>query len=253
MIILFQLQDFHSQQRPTAQIESSLSFFSRSPADLLLSSRLRLLRSTTSTRGSQASITAPVLPGFHYDPCPQDFVSSDYLIDASLQRHKVQAAPQPYGSRNVVEGAAGIQLVEEPQSLLRERQRQSLLSGYSDQRRRLILLPALSDSSILRDKSSAVGFSKTLLTPRSTPDIFLTREITCVARSEWPPSSKKLSFLPTRSSFSTSSKIPTTICSSGVSGAGYPFLPSAFPHIRRRQRLTIEFAVGFSGRASSIT
>ena len=95
VIILFQLQDFHSQQRPTAQIESSLSFFSRSPADLLLS--------LFPAQAAQIhNIQSPGLPGvyhlrrfarFHYDPCPQDFVSSDYLIDASLQRHKVQGPP----------------------------------------------------------------------------------------------------------------------------------------------------------------
>src|SRR5262245_53619208 len=45
------------------------------------------------------------------------------------------------------------------------------------------------------------------------------RETTCVANNECPPISKKLSSLPIRSRFNTSSKIPATISSTGVCGA----------------------------------
>ena len=56
-----------------------------------------------------------------------------------------------------------------------------------------------------------------------------TRETTCVARSEWPPSSKKLSRRPTRSTRSTSAQISASACSVSSAGASYSRAARASP------------------------
>src|SRR5438128_243197 len=58
------------------------------------------------------------------------------------------------------------------------------------------------------------GFSKTLRNGKSIPNEACALEATCVAISEWPPISKKLSSRPTRSTPSTVEKIPASTCSS---------------------------------------
>src|SRR5262249_8288004 len=76
---------------------------------------------------------------------PQDLVSSDNLIDRSLQRLKIEPPLQPDGARYVVCDVTGIHLVDEPQPLLREREREPFtsldLSRGSDQRWGLSLFP----------------------------------------------------------------------------------------------------------------
>ena len=82
--------------------------------------------------------------------------------------------------------------------------------------------------------------------PRTAPRIDIStsrlariRLISRVASSEWPPSSKKLSSMPTRPSPSTSANSPHRISSCGVRGAR----PSTAAHHRRRQRAPVELAV----------
>ena len=78
-------------------------------------------------------------------------------------------------------------------------------------------------------------------------------EITCVASSEWPPRSKKLSSTPTRSTPRTSLQIPASISSTGVRGATYPPPPPrpADSGAGSAARSTLPLAV--SGSASSTT
>src|SRR5262245_28405911 len=76
---------------------------------------------------------------FYFDPRTQDLVSSDDLIDHSLQRIKVEFPLQPHRSQDVIERIVRRELIQKPQPLLRERQRQPSLTGNAHQSRRLHL------------------------------------------------------------------------------------------------------------------
>src|ERR1044072_7197862 len=98
-----------------------------------------------------------------------------------------------------------------------------------------------------------VGCSNRIRTGASTPNASRTRDITCVASSECPPSAKKLSYTPTCSTRSTTAQIPASTSSAGVRGATYAPPNSARPHSaapplrapqpRRRQRPPVHLPV----------
>src|SRR5262249_42135317 len=67
--------------------------------------------------------------------------------------------------------------------------------------------------------AAGVGDSKIVRTGSSISKISRTRERTCVAVREWPPSSKKSSSTPTRDTLRTSPQIPAITSSVGVRGA----------------------------------
>ena len=79
--------------------------------------------------------------------------------------------------------------------------------------------PAPRISSTRPASSATVGPSNSARSGTSTPNTCRTRETTRVASSECPPSSKKLSVTPTRSSRSTSAQISASTSSAGVRGA----------------------------------
>ncbi len=66
---------------------------------------------------------------------------------------------------------------------------------------------------------ATVGASKSARTGRCVPNASATRAATRVARSEWPPSAKKSSSTPTRSTPSTSAQIPASVASAALRGA----------------------------------
>ena len=112
---------------------------------------------------------------------------------AALERATGRARRGAGQRRNVVGGAARLQLVEEPEPLLGEGERQVARLGA----------PARSGDG--QPVPSAGGVSIAPASPRdrrrleqprsgsSTPKASRIRETTCVASSEWPPSSKKSS------------------------------------------------------------
>src|SRR5215216_2350967 len=61
-------------------------------------------------------------------------MASDHLAEGPLQRTHLQLSTQPHCYRDVISSAARLQLVQKPQSLLRERQRHSLASLNSSER-----------------------------------------------------------------------------------------------------------------------
>ena len=77
------------------------------------------------------------------------------------------------------------------------------------------------------------------------------RETTRVARSEWPPRSKKLSSTPTRSRRSTSAQIPASTSSTCVRGATY--VASAGARSGAGSALRSSLPLGVSGSAFSTT
>ncbi|CAA9359059.1 MAG: hypothetical protein AVDCRST_MAG68-4252 [uncultured Gemmatimonadetes bacterium] len=81
-----------------------------------------------------------------------------------------------------------------------------------------------------RAKSASTWRSKRWPGATSTPSAWRTREITCIPSSECPPSSKKWSHRPTRSTLSTSRQMEASAVSTSPTGASYaratPALPS---------------------------
>ena len=70
-----------------------------------------------------------------------------------------------------------------------------------------------------REKSASTGRSNRSPISTSTPSACRTREITCTASSECPPSAKKWSRRPTRSTPSSSDQIPASASSISPTGA----------------------------------
>ena len=97
--------------------------------------------------------------------------------------------------------------------------------------------------------SATVGASNTVADGQLHPRLARTRLTSRVASSEWPPSSKKWSSMPTRGSARTSAKRSQRTCSSGVRGARYvsPWRWGAGRALRS------SLPLGVSGRASSTT
>ncbi len=82
--------------------------------------------------------------------------------------------------------------------------------------------PSRSEASTRSASPARVGASNRVRSGTSAPNASRMRETTRVASSECPPTSKKLSCAPTRSSRSTSAQIPARISSAGVRGAVKP-------------------------------
>ncbi len=129
---------------------------------------------------------------------------------ARCQRRLGRACPRsrsPPG--DVVGRARSLQLFQEPQPLLRKRQRQATLPrNRHDRRRRHCQPPAASAASTAPPAPplSALEQCPQRQLDAEAPAAPATKPRS--ASSEWPPSSKKLSCTPTRSSPSTSAQIP---------------------------------------------
>ena len=97
---------------------------------------------------------------------------------------------------------------------------------------------------------ATVGSSKSARRGRSMPNASRMRDTTCVARSECPPRSKKLSSAPGRTP-STDSQIPATISSAGVRGGTRVAAAAEASGSGRERRSTLP--LGVRGMASIIT
>jgi hypothetical protein len=113
--------------------------------------------------------------------------------------------------------------------------------------------PEAGSSAWIRAASPAtVCASKIARSGTSTRKAARTREITRAATSECPPSAKKLSSIPTRSTPSTSPQMAASTSSAGVRGAAYapaPSVPTSGAGRARRSTLPL----GVSGSASNAT
>ena len=170
-------------------------------------------------------------------------------------RAATSSAPvEPQRRRDVVGGRARLELVEEPEALLGERQRQIALprrpgraaaaATRAGRRRRLDpRRPAPPPSAPRRDRAAAAR-------PRSASR---SRDSTRVASSEWPPRSKKLSSRPDPLDAAappprSRPAAPRPACAARRSP------PRRRPRSRRAgQRLAVHLAVGVSGSAASTT
>ena len=114
--------------------------------------------------------------------------------------------------------------------------------------------PPVRADSTNRASAATVGASNSSRSATSTWKASRSREETFVASSECPPRAKKLSSLPTVSTFRTSDQIAATISSAGVRGAEKAVPVSrlaAVPMAGRARRSTLP--LGLRGRASSAT
>ncbi len=98
---------------------------------------------------------------------------------------------------------------------------------------------------------ATVGASKIARSGSSTPSASRARVATRVASRECPPSSKKLSSTPTRSTPSTSAQIPASTSSVGVRGATYASAAPESSGAGSARRSVLP--CGVSGSASSTT
>ena len=145
------------------------------------------------------------------------------------------------GDRHVVLGRAGLQLGQEPQPLLRERQRQPPVPRHRDHRRRRRARPSRRRSTAARP--ATVGWSNSAASGTSVPNTSRTREITRVASSECPPRSKKSSSAPTRSTPSTCAQIPASSSSVSPARRHYPSPVSGRPASGGGQRGPVQLPV----------
>ena len=130
---------------------------------------------------------------------------------------RVQRTPQrrPRPARRCSRSARGDvdtcrparQLLQEPQPLLREGQRQPPAAVHRLDGRQLGARRALER---VRARSASTGVREQPASGSSTPSTCRTRDMTRAASSEWPPSSKKSSRRPTRSTPSTSAQMPAS-------------------------------------------
>ena len=111
--------------------------------------------------------------------------------------------------------------------------------------------PSRRSASTRPASSPTVCASKTARSGSSTPNACRTRDTTRMATSEWPPSAKKLSSAPTRSSPSTALQIPAITSSAAVRGATYAAASSRPSGAGSALRSILR--VGVSGSSPSIT
>ncbi len=93
----------------------------------------------------------------------QTFMTTDEFIQAALESKKIEWTTEVMDVRNVVDSGVGFQLVQEPQSLLRERER------------KLICLPALRQDDCAREiqtSSLQISFQKLALLDRKPGNLF---------------------------------------------------------------------------------
>src|SRR4029078_9015098 len=123
MLFLFQLKRLYSDHWPLSQVAPCSSFLSRHSRNFRLSLRRGQASQVLDLQFPPHPLVDDLsgLTGFDFDPCPEDLVPSDDLIDDTLQRLEIQPPLHSHGPGTVVYGISGLQLIDEPQPLLRER------------------------------------------------------------------------------------------------------------------------------------
>ena len=160
--------------------------------------------------GPPARSPAPAASAAGAEDRAQRLVAARRSRRGCAARTPARAGPQAAAPRHVVGRAPRLELVEEPEPLLGEgeRQRRPPAPARARRRRAASSRPAPARGSISAARPATVGGSKSARSGSSTPKAWRTRDTTWVARSECPPSAKKSSSAPTRSTPRTSAQIP---------------------------------------------
>ncbi len=149
-VLLFgQSQQRHPQQRSVLQIEGPLRLLLHEPHGLRFAHVSRHRAQVLHPEGEQRlrgdDLDGNLTPGA--ERRAQGFMPADQFLEAPLEHAHVQRALRTHHGWHVVEGASRLQSVQEPQSLLRERQRQGRISlharsqGRNSQRGACVCLP----------------------------------------------------------------------------------------------------------------
>ena len=257
--MLAQPQQRGAQQRARAPGRTAAGLLSRQP--LRLGSRCGpgSPRRSTTGRGSAAlgrddlHRRSAVDAGSVVRSASWRRTSSARLAPARPRPARRRAGP-PTGT--LYDGAAGLELIQEPQPLLRERQRQRARSRTSARsagpalRAGRARLPSTRAGQRRRPWAPRTGAQRQLHpeAPRGC------RETTWVASSEWPPSSKKSSWTPTCvDAPAPRAQMPASSSSVGVRGATYACASSGRAPSGAGSALRSTLPLGVSGSASSAT
>ncbi len=143
----------------------------------------------------------------------QRLVPGDDVARARLAARPRRARRSAAARAACCTSSSALELVEEPQPLLRVRQRQRPGRRAGRERR---ARPAPASAVTCRASAATVGASNRSRTLSSAPSARRTRLTSRVASSEWPPSAKKSSSTPTSSTPRTSANRPQRISSCGV-------------------------------------
>ncbi|HEV2764297.1 MAG TPA: condensation domain-containing protein, partial [Pyrinomonadaceae bacterium] len=125
VLVLREPQEPDAQERPGAQVERLEGFLGGEAEGF----RLALVRGQSrevfdlqaQRLGRENQLRGAALD--RDEGGAEDFVTTDYLAQSQPEGFDVQAALEAHGLAAVVEGRVGLQLVEEPEPLLRERER----------------------------------------------------------------------------------------------------------------------------------
>ncbi len=130
-------QHTSAQQRPLSQIERAAHFGARTEQGFCFAFRLKQ-RAQIINRQHQRICAQDDLrgrPALVLKDRAQDFVPPDHFLEAARQRREVKLALESHRRRHVVSWTARLQLIKEPQPLLRKRQRQRTLTARRSRNR----------------------------------------------------------------------------------------------------------------------
>src|SRR5262245_36610503 len=229
----------------------------------------------------------------------QDLVTIGERLERELEHIRVDRAAKPEGSRGVVCDAAIRELAEQPEELLRVRQRNGAENVAGRDGVAANVLGALCQEALLEQcpllgrqvlealvqaaahadastsassassssppdsasKRSAIAAAssctfecwKTTVSGRSQPHSRSTSASICTASSECPPSSKKSSRTPTRSTRRSCCQMPASSCSIGVCGSRYGSSSAGRDASGAGRAARSSFRFGVTGRTSRTT
>ncbi len=253
MLVLAGAQERGADQRAGAEIERPPRLLAGEPADGRLPLPLRQ-GAQVDHRQVQLQLRYHLHRGAaaHGEGGAQRLVAARHLPQAAAQGGDVQRAAEADGGGHVVGRRARLELLQEPEPLLGEGERQIAAARHRHERRRFRPGRRRARAASTASASAAtVGRSNSRRSGSSTPKLSRTREITWVASSEWPPRSKKLSWMPTVSRASSAAQIAASRSSAGLRGAAKSAAALRRSGAGRARRSTLP--VGASGRAAITT
>ncbi len=143
VVVVSEAQQLGAQQRAALKVERRLRFFEREALGFRLAlafgPRAQVDEREPHLRFGGDDLTRATLDDG--EGRAQDFVTADDLVDAAFERRRVERAAEAHRRRDVVGGAARHQLVEEPEALLYERERQLAVARHGARPRGLRRLP----------------------------------------------------------------------------------------------------------------
>ncbi len=144
-------------------------------------------------KGRPAGSPAPACPASRDEDGAQSLVAAHDLAEAAGQHRGVERPFDAQRRRDVVERAPRLDLVDEPEPLLGERQGQGPLRAApaAGAERAAPRRSRSASASTRAARSASTGASKRSRSGISTPKAWRRRDVTCVASREWPPRSKK--------------------------------------------------------------